>query len=184
MSGKGGQNDEPMRIEFGRDVMNRLNSIVHKLVVFVGGAALMVMMLHITAEVVFRSLFGFTIPGTLEFVSFYYMVFGVFAGLAIVALLNEHVVVEVFLNWLPRRTLSIFDAAGALLGAAYAGFLAYGAWLQAQSSTKFDEMMPVRGFDMPIWPSRWVAVAGLIVIAFAGLGHAVRFLRKRGEQDT
>lgn len=164
--------------------MNRLNSLVQKFVVIVGGAALLIMMLHITAEVVLRSLFGITIPGTLEFVSFYYMVVGVFAGLAVVALLNEHVVVEVFLTWLPGRALAIFDALAALIGAAYAGFLAYGAWLQAKSSTKFDEIMPVRGFDMPIWPSRWVAVAGLIIIAFASLGHVIRFLRDRKEHSA
>lgn len=163
--------------------MSRLNALVQRGVVIVGGAALIIMMLHITAEVVLRSLFGVSIPGTLETVSFYYMVVGVFAGLAVVALHHEHVVVEVFLSWLSRRALLVVDAAGAVLSAGYAAFLAYGGWLQAQSSMKFGEMMPVRGFDMPIWPSRWVAVAGLLIIAVASLAQAVRLFRKRGEHQ-
>lgn len=159
--------------------MKRTFALIQKCIVITGGAALMIMMLHITAEVLLRSIFNVTIPGTLEFVSFYYMVVAVFAGIALVALLNEQVVVEVFLGWLPKRALSIVDGLAALLGAAYAGLIAYGAWLEAKSAMKFGEMVPVRGFDVPIWPSRWMAFAGITLIALASLGYAIALLRSK-----
>lgn len=149
-----------------------------------GGSALMVMMVHITAEVILRSAFNITIPGTLEFVSFYYMVIAVFTGLALVALLNEQVIVEVFLNWMPRSALLIVDGLAAILGAAYAFVLTYGGWLEAKSALKYGEMVPVRGFDVPIWPSRWVAVIGLGLIVLASLAHAIALLRgKKGANE-
>lgn len=158
--------------------MTRLGLVAQRLLVFAGGAALIVMMLHITAEVLLRAVFGITIPGTLELVSFYYMVCAVFAGLAIVAVLNEQVIVEIFLGWMPARGLRLVDGLAALLGAAYAGLLTYGAWLEARAALRFDEIVPVRGFDLPIWPMRWLACAGLAVIALASIGHAVAHLRK------
>lgn len=159
--------------------MTSLRSIAQTFLVFLGGAALIIMMLHITAEVILRSAFNITIPGTLEMVTYYYMVFAVFAGLAIVALLNEQVIVEIFLGWMPRRALLIVDGLAALLGAGYAALLVYGGWLEAKSATRFGEMVPVRGFDVPIWPSRWVAVIGLSLIVLASLAHAIMLLRGR-----
>jgi len=154
-------------------------STIRRLLVILGGAALLVMMLHITVEVILRSAFNITIPGTIEFVSFYYMVCAVFAGLAIVALLDEQVVVEILLKRLPARPLSIVDCLAAALGAAYAGFLADAAWLEAKTAFKFGEMVPVRGFDVPVWPSRWVAVTGLAIIALASAAYAIVHLLGR-----
>lgn len=164
--------------------MGALRKIAQKYLVFLGGSALLIMMLHITAEVILRSAFNVTIPATLEIVSFYYMVFAVFAGLGLVALLNEQVIVEVFLNWAPRRVLLVIDGVAALLGAGYAGILVYGGWLEAQSAMKFNEIVAVRGFDLPIWPSRWIAVVGLLVIALASLGHAIALLRGKKDANT
>lgn len=157
--------------------MNAVKSLAEKFLVALGGSALMVMMLHITAEVILRSAFNVTIPGTLELVTFYYMTFAVFAGLALVALLNEQVIVEIFTGWMSRRTLLVIDGLAALLGAGYAGLLVYGGWLEAKSAMKFNEMVAVRGFDVPIWPSRWVAVIGLGLIALASVAHAIALLR-------
>lgn len=164
--------------------MTKLEGLARKFLVLLGGSALIVMMLHITAEVILRSAFNVTIPGTLEMVSFYYMVFAVFSGLALVALLNEQVIVEVFLNWMPRRALLIVDGIAALLGTGYAAILVYGGWLEAKSAMKFNEMVAVHGFDVPIWPSRWIAVVGLSLIVVASFGHAVALLRARKDPNT
>lgn len=164
--------------------MKTAQSIAEKILVALGGAALLIMMLHITLEVVLRSAFNITVPGTLEIVSFYYMVFAVFAGLALVALVNEQVIVEVFLNWLPHRIMLFVDGVAALLGAGYAGLLVYGGVLEAKSAMKFNEMVAIRGFDVPIWPSRWIAVVGLVLIVLASLGHAIMLLRGKKDLNT
>lgn len=159
--------------------MRRAYQALRKALMIVGGLGLLAMMLHITAEVVLRATLGVTLPGTIEFVSFYYMVGVVFVGLALVVLVNEQVIVEIFLNWLPARPLSIVDAFGAILGATYAAVIAYATWLEAKSATRFGEMVPVFGMDMPIWPSRWIAVAAFVFIALASLGYAIAYLLGR-----
>jgi len=161
----------------GCRAMKRARDCLNMVLTICGGAALVLMMLHISLEMLLRSAFSITIPGTIEFVSFYYMVCAVFFGLALVVLINEQVIVELFLNFLPPRALMIVDAIAALLGSAYAGVIAYGAWLEARSATRFGEMVPVYGFDMPTWPSRWIAFAALAFIVLASLGHAIAFLR-------
>jgi TRAP-type C4-dicarboxylate transport system permease small subunit len=160
-----------------------MRSILQQLFIVCGGIALMVMMLHITAEVVLRSLFHITIPGTIEFVSVYYMVVAVFVGLAMVQLVNEQVIVEIFLQWMTTRQLFVVDAFGATLTAGYAGFLAYGAWLEARSATRFGEMVPVRGFDLVTRPSRWVAVAALALMALFALIQAIGLFAGRRQES-
>lgn len=144
-----------------------------------GGAALLVMMLHITLGVLLRAVFGITLPGTIELVSFYYMVCAVFAGLALVVLVNEQVIVEVFLSWVPPRALRLIDAIAAFLSALYAALLTYGAWLEARSATRFGEMVAVNGLDLATWPSRWIAFAALFFIVLAALGHALAHLSRK-----
>jgi TRAP-type C4-dicarboxylate transport system permease small subunit len=164
-------------LKISRDVLRRV-------FVVCGGIALVVMMLHITAEIVLRSLFNVTIPGTIEFVSVYYMVVAVFTGLALVQLVNEQVIVEIFLQWLTERKLRLVDAFAGILTAGYGAFLAYGAWLEARSATRFGEMVPVRGFDLMTWPSRWVAVAALALMAAFALVQAVGlFLGRRQDRE-
>jgi TRAP-type C4-dicarboxylate transport system permease small subunit len=152
-----------------------MRSILQQLFIVCGGIALMVMMLHITAEVVLRSLFHITIPGTIEFVSVYYMVVAVFVGLAMVQLVNEQVIVEIFLQWMTTRQLFVVDAFGATLTA--------GAWLEARSATRFGEMVPVRGFDLVTWPSRWVAVAALALMALFALIQAIGLFAGRRQES-
>ncbi|MZR30688.1 TRAP transporter small permease [Sneathiella litorea] len=149
-----------------------------------GGVALVVMMLHITAEVLLRSFANVTIPGTIELVSVYYMVFVVFFGIALVQLDNDQLFVEIFMQWAPKKTLRLVDGFGAILTAAYAGILGYGAWLEARSSTKFGEMIPVRGYDLITWPSRWVVAFAFSAMVLFALFHAIALFRSKNGIDV
>ena len=72
---------------------------------------LVLMALHVSLDVGLRYLFGKSFTGTLEFVSFYYMVAVVFLPLAYVELQREHISVDVLVGRLPsiaQLTLSLF----------------------------------------------------------------------------
>ena len=69
----------------------------------VGGVAIILLMLHVVADVMGRELFRFPLEGTLEIVSFYYMVAVTFFPLAYVCHNEGHISVELFTKNLPRR---------------------------------------------------------------------------------
>ncbi len=64
------------------------------------GAVTVLMMLHVTAEVLLRVLFGMHIPGTMEVVTYYYMVAAVFVGIFSCTTDDVHVRVDVVAQFL------------------------------------------------------------------------------------
>ena len=63
---------------------------------------LLVMMLHVCADVALKYLMSRPIEGTLEIVSYYYMVAAVFLPLAFVELTRSAVAVDLFFIMMPR----------------------------------------------------------------------------------
>lgn len=129
---------------------------------------LLVMMLHVCADVGMKYLFNRPIQGTLEVVSYYYMVWAVFLPLALVEMTRSAVSVELFFNMFPRAGQVACIALVLLLcTAAYAG-LARITWLDALRS--FDRGEVVMGpVTVAIWPSRFIlpisfALAGLVCL--------------------
>jgi len=62
----------------------------------IGSVAIVLMMLHVMSEVLLRYFFTYSIPGTEEIVSGYYMVAVVFLPLGYVQLERGHVFIELF----------------------------------------------------------------------------------------
>jgi len=83
--------------------MTRFSDVIGKLALALAAAFLVLMALHITVDVVLRLMFGGAFPGTLEIVSFYYMVYAVFLPLAFVERRGEHIEVDAFFNLMPAR---------------------------------------------------------------------------------
>ena len=84
--------------------MKKLESILAKvylLTTILGGLAIALMMLHITADVVMRFLFNTPLPGTITYVANYYMLIAIFLPLAYAEHTNSHISVEIFSNKLP-----------------------------------------------------------------------------------
>ncbi|MDP6645502.1 MAG: TRAP transporter small permease subunit, partial [Rhodospirillales bacterium] len=64
--------------------------------VAVAGISTMMMMLHVTTDIVTKFVFNYQIEGTIEFVASYNMVIIVFLPLAYVAAHEGHIIVELF----------------------------------------------------------------------------------------
>ncbi|WP_416391404.1 TRAP transporter small permease [Alloalcanivorax xenomutans] len=62
--------------------LGRWLSKITNLMTVIGGLAIALMMLHVTADVVGRFVFGTPIPGTITIVSHYYMIVAAFVPLA------------------------------------------------------------------------------------------------------
>ena len=76
----------------------------------IGCGFAILMMLHVTADVLGKWLFGHPITGTLEVVTFIYMSACIFLPLGIVQRQRAQITVEVFTHSLPPRALAGLDA--------------------------------------------------------------------------
>lgn len=142
-----------------------------------GGAAVALMMLHITVDVVSKYLTGTPMPGTITVVSNYYMIVVAFLPLAFTERQNGHIAVEVLVEHFrpaPKYWLHIF----ALLftGAVFA-MLTWQSLIEAGRSYNSGAFMIEQDAKLLIWPARYllplgcglmtVTVAAKVVIALA-----------------
>ncbi|MCC6001947.1 MAG: TRAP transporter small permease [Pararhodobacter sp.] len=131
--------------------------------------ALLAMMLHISADALSRWLFNNPFPGTLEIVSYYYMVAVVFLPLAMVQRMREHIRVDILAQVYGKRTLRVLDA---IAGTMVTGFAVAFAWASVETAlrqTRRGAWRDVTFFDLEIWQSYWFMVAGGVFLAVAAL---------------
>jgi TRAP-type C4-dicarboxylate transport system permease small subunit len=137
-----------------------------------GGCAIVLMMVQIMLEVILRTAFKITIPGTEETVSAYYMIGCAFLPLAWVQRHRAHVKVEVFTLWMSPRTAAGLDGLVYLLCAAGTGIFAYAALGKAMAMTEAREIL-IGSIDVVVWPSRWFVPVGLAAMMLYMILHAV-----------
>ena len=137
----------------------------------IAGVLILVMMVHVTADVFGRLAFSAPINGTLEIVAGYYMVAVVFLPLAHVSRGDGHIFIELFTRGLPDRVRSWMDAGAATLTLAYVALMAWQTSIEALIQTEGGEMWETADDLIVIWPSRWLIPVGcaLMAVLFACL---------------
>ena len=85
--------------------MDRLATLISRAVALAGGVAVVLMTVHVTADVLFRHAFNRPLPGTLTMVTYFYMVIAAFAPLVFVERRGAHISVEVFTSSMPGRAV-------------------------------------------------------------------------------
>lgn len=131
-------------------------SLLADIFLWAGAIAVLAMMLHVTADVIMKVALNQPIMGTLEIVSFVYMVGCTFLPLAHVQLSRTLIIVEVFTqNLAPEKNLR-FDIGAAVLTVAYLSLLAIMGAVVAVAKTGIGEAQDATYFDLPVWPMRWV----------------------------
>lgn len=159
-----------------------LKKISHSAAV-IAGVLTVLMMLHVAAEVLLRVCFGLHIPGTMEVVTYYYMVAGVFVGIFSCTADDVHVRVDVIAQFLRGRARQFVDGIGLLAITVYFSIFSYGLYLQAVRSWNRSETVDAIVVELSIWPSRWLAFAGIFFAMLASLYWLYQFaatlLKKR-----
>lgn len=149
----------------------------------VGGVAMVLMMLHIVADVALKYLFNDPIDGTTEIVAAYYMVAVVFLPLAYVTVVEGQLVAELFTSRMSGRPLSRLIGATGLVTLAYLLFVVYYTAMEAIRRTEEGEAWETSVELVAVWPSRWVLPIGLTVMAVYVLIHSIAHLRGKADPD-
>ncbi|MEZ5818512.1 MAG: TRAP transporter small permease [Hyphomicrobiaceae bacterium] len=139
--------------------MSRLLTGAANLFALVSGAALILMMLHINLDVAMRYIFSAPFANTIEIVSTYYIVAIVFLPLAIVEVLNAHIVVEILAQHLPKRVCELLIAFVACLSAIYFAMFTLRSFEDALQKYNVGEVA-LGNSQITVWPTRFYLPLG------------------------
>ncbi len=133
--------------------------------ILIASTCSVLMCLHVGVEVLSRSFFGRPLVGTIEAVSFFYMIIVSFLPLAFVQLQRAHISVDVLANVLPPMALRLVDLLANIVTLIVVSIVSWAAFTMALRQTGFEESTRAGMYSLPIWPSRWVVVAGFAIMA-------------------
>ncbi|MBE0591855.1 MAG: TRAP transporter small permease [Gemmatimonadales bacterium] len=154
-----------------------LQRFLHRLSVVlmvVAALAILLMTFHITADVLLKVFFNMPIIGTLEIVTYFYMVACIFLPLAHLQATGTPILVELFTQKLEPGAIARLDRFGALLTAFYLGMFAWWGGVMAIGKTRIGETIDATYFELPIWPMRWVLVGSCALAAVIALLQVFR----------
>jgi TRAP-type C4-dicarboxylate transport system permease small subunit len=139
---------------------------------------MLLMMAHITIDVALRYFFNGRLIGTLEIVSYYYMVIIVFLSLGYVELRNEHIRVDLFAQMMPQSVQVALYFLACVLGLVFFGLLFWQSAQDAINATgRAEEAMS--NFTFYIWPARWALPVGFGGIWLAVLSNLMKSVTLR-----
>jgi TRAP-type C4-dicarboxylate transport system permease small subunit len=151
---------------------------ITKAITWLCGAFLILMMAHVGLDIALKLIFNAPLEGTLETVSYYYMVSIVFLALPFVEMRREHVAVDLFFLKFPKRLQVYIYVTGMMIAAAYYGLFCYQTTLDALKATQQRETV-MANFLFYVWPSRWALSIGSGMLVLLLALHAVKALMER-----
>lgn len=142
--------------------MRRLILQLNRLFLIAGGVILIIMTVQIGVVAMSRALFNTAFDGNVEIAKYYYMVAISALPLGAVQAAREHVIVEVFTQWMSARARAVLDWCALIFTTVYSAVLALGCVLAAIDAFETREFYRLFAFDLIYWPSRWVLALGLL----------------------
>lgn len=126
------------------------------LIFWVAVAAGGLMMLHVVADVIGRSVFNNPVEGTSETVTYYYMVTVSYLPWMWLARHDGHIKVDFVVRTLPERVQFWLDVVVQAGLVAYLGLFTWQTWINAVRQTARNEVQQAGSFYLPVWPTRWL----------------------------
>lgn len=134
--------------------------------------ATVLMMIGIAVDVVFRTLYGRSVPGILE-LSETALVAAVFLGMSYTGATNSHIGVDLLTERMPPAVNRILLS---ISWAATSAFLLWMIWatiIRAMASTQSNELR-MGLVNWPLWPGRWIIVIGLAAMLLVSIVNLIR----------
>ena len=138
---------------------------VSRIITYVAAALATLMMVHVTIDVVLSQFVAEPLPGTVDYVSYYYMVGLVFLPLPFVEHTNEHIKVDLIHDLVPPGVRTLLDILALALSALFYGLLTWQTWFDAMEKYAIGESSMGMA-AVTVWPGRFFLPlgAGLMVL--------------------
>lgn len=154
--------------------LDRLAAALVKAVGFVGALCVVLIVIHVVADVASRLLFDHPLPGTIAFVSNFYMVAIVFLALALVERQDRHIAVDLIWTHLPPRARHWTGVFACLASAVVYGAIAISGWNLAVARYRVGAIIEENLTRVPVWPTYFLIPVGCAVMVLVALLRAVQ----------
>lgn len=144
-----------------------------------GTACIVLMMLHVAADVTGRYFFNAPLPGTITVVAHYYMIVVVFIGLGVAERENAHIAVEIVSDLLPAALRRGLEGLAAAVSIFAFGLLAWRGAEEAFGKTAVGAAISQGSDTIPVWASYWAIPFGAGLTALFCLSRLVLALAPR-----
>lgn len=161
----------------------RFSAGLCRLLALISGVAVVLMMLHVTLDVVLLNLFRISMNTAPDIVARYYMVAVAFLPLGWLTLRKQMISVELLDFTLPKWALRASDFLIALIGAGVYGMLTYATWLRALREMRSRSFVDLVSVELPVWPSHFLVPAGFALATLACAMMALVFLSQSARQE-
>ena len=129
--------------------------------------AVVLMMIHVTAEAIGKYILHVPMPATQETVQFYYMVALVFLPIAYIARGEGHICVELFTQNLKPPARARLDVFVGILTLIWVWLIAWYAGEEAVTTTLDGELQETGNGYLIVWPGRWFIPTGCAVMSMS-----------------
>lgn len=158
-------------------LLDRLTGYASNSLAFIGAIGMVLMVVHVVVDVTGRFVFNHPLTGTLETVTYYYMVMVTVLPFAYVTRRQGQIVVELFTGWMPARWLGLLEAFTALLTLLFLVVFTWKTGQEAIQKTIIGEVRQAGDADLIAWPSRWFLPLGAGTMACAMVLRMIEDIR-------
>lgn len=166
------------------DFCLRLLGRIVDLTIPLGAFALLLMMSHIAIDVGAKNLFASPLPGTITFVSNYYMVAAAFLPLAFAERSNAHISVEVVSEHFPELVQRRLNVVTMAFSAVVMAALAWQSFAEAERARGIGAFIIENDHKLPVWPARYLLPLGAALMVVTLVAKIAVALRRRQPLDT
>ncbi|MCC5882628.1 MAG: TRAP transporter small permease [Halomonas sp.] len=150
-------------------VLYRLTNMAAVGLALLGTLGILLMVVHITLDVVLRSTLSISIPATLELVTRYYLITLALLPLGWVEWRRSMISVEALEGMMGPRLIRISDVLVSLLSAGIYTILAVATWDKAMEQYHIGAFVMSLNVPMPVWPTYFVLPIAFALAAFVCL---------------
>ncbi len=153
--------------------IERLLNKLNQMTTLIGGAAIALMMIHITVDIVARFFFNQPLPGTITIVAHYYMIIAIFLPLAYTEQKKSSISVELLSSFFSDKVDSYVTQFSRLFVSLTAFLVTYVSWEVAVKNFVSKTAVMQGDYTIPTWPNYFILCFGC---ALLGVYCLVKFL--------
>ena len=161
--------------------MSTFTKVLDKWLTVTTAAAIIVMMLHIVAHALARSIFHAPIYGTNEIVEYWYLPIVALLGIPAAQLQKEHITVTMAIERAKPATAAVFTVFACLLGALVSVAFAWFGLMKALENTAIGSTADVSA--VITWPVYYLVPVVFVLLAVLYILDVVAMLRRRTEAE-
>jgi TRAP-type C4-dicarboxylate transport system permease small subunit len=145
--------------------IGRFLAFLSKSATVIGTICIVLMMLHVTADVIGRFVFNMPLQGTIVMVANYYMVILVFIAIGVAEEKRAHISVEFLTDMMPIKMQKAFLLLSGVLTVWVVTILMIGGYSEAMKKTLSGAKMEQGSQMIEVWQSYWVVPVGAALMA-------------------